>query len=244
MKTIKQYMLVSLGLLSLVLTPTACTSEVPNPSTQQGEFSISLTAADIHTELQTRTSISGVDINNFYVSLNDAEGISFMENKQFATITGANCILPAATGYELLVESCTESEATTLNNGFGAYRFVGSATFDIVAGEITPVAVNCVLQNAGLQIEFDESFTAKFPIYAVTTQDTRALVFNSDNQGIAAYYDVPDELVLSLRITGSSGGWDDRLDIIREVELNKGKITKILVTYSVESGSRIKLDTL
>jgi hypothetical protein len=239
MKIINAFIFALGTILSLIFVPTACTSEVPTADIQQGEFSISLTAADIHTELQTRTSISGVDINNFYVSLNDAEGISFMENKQFATITGANCILPAATGYELLVESCTESEATTLNNGFGAYRFVGSATFDILAGEITPVAVNCVLQNAGLQIEFDESFTAKFPIYAVTTQDTRALVFNSDNQGIAAYYDVPDELVLSLRITGSSGGWDDRLDVARQVELQKGKIIKLHVTYSVASGARI-----
>lgn len=232
-------MLVSFGLLSLVLTPTACTSELPNPSTQQGEFSISLTAADIHTELQTRTSISGVDINNFYVSLNDAEGTPLLVSKQYGAMTSADCILPVANDYRLLVESCSEAEATTLNNGFGAYRFAGDATFNIAANEKTSVAVNCEMLNAGLQIEFDESFTAKFPIYAVTTQDTRALVFNSDNQGIAAYYDVPDELVLSLRITGSSGGWDDRLDVTRQVELQKGKIIKLHVTYSVASGARI-----
>ena len=94
--------------------------------------------------------------------------------------------------------------------------------------------------NAGLQLVFDQTFINKFPVHAVTTQDSRALVFNAANQENVAYYDMSNEAQkMSLRITGSSGGWDDRLDITREVELQKGKIVKLHITYSATSGARI-----
>lgn len=74
MKTIRKYILSSLAMLSMALMPTACTNEVPTPEAQEGRFSLSLSAADIQTEVQTRASILGVDANNFYISLNEAEG--------------------------------------------------------------------------------------------------------------------------------------------------------------------------
>ena len=240
MKTIRKYILSSLAILSMALMPTACTNEVPTPETQEGRFSLSLSAADIQTEVQTRASILGVDANNFYISLNEAEGTPLLVSKQYSAMTDADYILPTANGYELLVESCSETEATTLNNGFGAYRFVGNATFDIVSNENTPVSVNCVMLNAGLQLVFDQTFINKFPVHAVTTQDSRALVFNAANQENVAYYDMSNEAQkMSLRITGSSGGWDDRLDVTREVELQKGKIIKLHITYSATNGARI-----
>lgn len=245
MKTIRKYILSSLAMFSLAFMPISCTNEVPTPTIQQGEFSLLLTAADIKTEIQTRAAIQGVDVNKFYVSLNEAEGTPLLVSKQYGTMTSADCILPVANDYRLLVESCSEVEATTLNNGFGAYRFVGNATFDIVSNENTPVSVNCVMLNAGLQLVFDQTFINKFPVHAVTTQDSRALVFNAANQENVAYYDMSNEAQkMSLRITGSSGGWDDRLDITREVELQKGKIIKLYVTYSVASGARIDTDCL
>ena len=240
MKTIRKYILSSLAMFSLAFMPISCTNEVPTPTIQQGEFSLFLTAADIKTEIQTRAAIQGVDVNNFYVSLNGAEGTPLLVSKQYGAMTSADCILPVANDYRLLVESCSEAEATTLNNGFGAYRFAGDATFNIAANEKTSVAVNCEMLNAGLQIVFDKSFTDKFPVHAVTTQDSRALVFNLDNQENVAYYDMSANVSeKSLRITGSSGGWDDRLDVTRQVELQKGKIIKLHITYSAASGARI-----
>ena len=245
MKTFRKYILSSIAMLSLAIMQTACSSEVPNPTPDQGNFSLLLTAADIQTEVQTRASIQGVDVNSFYVSLAEAEGTPLMEGRQYGTITFADCVLPAATGYKLWVESCTESEATALNNGFGAYRFYGEAVFDVQSGKKTPVAVNCTMVNAGLQVVLDKSFTDKFPVHAVTTQDSRSLVFSSNNPDAVAYYNMQaDVLPMSLRITGSSGGWDDRLDVTRQVELQKGKIIKLHITYSVASGARIDTDCL
>lgn len=240
MKTFRKYILSSIAMLSLAIMQIACSSEVPDPTSDQGNFSLLLTAADIQTEVQTRASIQGVDVNSFYVSLAEAEGTPLLSGRQYGTISSADCILPAANGYKIWVESCTEPEATTLNNGFGAYRFLGEAVFDVHADETTPVAINCIMVNAGLQIVFDKSFTDKFPIHAVTTQDSRTLIFNSQNTDNVAYYNMQaDVLPMSLRITGSSGGWDNRLDVTRQVELQKGKIVKMHITYSDASGARI-----
>jgi hypothetical protein len=240
MKTFRKYILSSVVMLSLAIMHTACSNEVPNPTPGQGNFSLLLTAADIQTEVQTRASIQGVDVNSFYVSLAEAEGTTLMVGRQYGTISFADCVLPTATGYRLWVESCTEAEATTLNNGFGAYRFFGDAVFDVQTDKSTPVTVNCTMVNAGLQVVLDKSFTDKFPVHAVTTQDSRSLVFSSNNPDAIAYYNMQtDVLPMSLRITGSSGGWDDRLDVTRQVELQKGKIIKMHITYSDASGARI-----
>lgn len=243
MKTFRKYILSSVVMLSLAIMHTACSNEVPNPTPDQGNFSLLLTAADIQTEVQTRASIQGVDVNNFYVSLAEAEGTPIMEGRQYGTISFADCVLPAATGYKLWVESCTESEATALNNGFGAYRFFGEAVFDVQTGKNTPVAVNCTMVNAGLQVVLDKSFTDKFPVHAVTTQDSRALVFSSNNPDAIAYYNMQaDVLPMSLRITGSSGGWSDRLDMTKSITLTKGKINVMKLTYSESSATARLID--
>ena len=240
MKTFRKYILSSVVMLSLAIMHTACSNEVPNPTPDQGNFSLLLTAADIQTEVQTRASIQGVDVNSFYVSLAEAEGAPIMEGRQYGTISFADCVLPVATGYKLWVESCTESEATALNNGFGAYRFYGEAVFDVQSGKNTPVAVNCTMVNAGLQVVLDKSFTDKFPVHAVTTQDSRSLVFSSNNPDAVAYYNMQaDVLPISLRITGSSGGWDDRLNVIRSVTLQKGKVIVVKLTYNESNGVRM-----
>lgn len=240
MKTFRKYILSSIAMLSLVIMQTACSSEVPNPTPDRGNFSLLLTAADIQTEVQTRASIQGVDVNSFYVSLAEAEGAPIMEGRQYGTISFADCVLPAATGYKLWVESCTESEATALNNGFGAYRFFGEAVFDVQTGKSTPVTVNCTMVNAGLKFEFEESFINKFPIHAATTKDSRSLVFNSDNQENVAYYNMNAEThEVEINLSGSSGGWDDRLNVTRSVTLQKGKVIVVKLTYSDGNGVRM-----
>jgi hypothetical protein len=127
-----------------------------------------------------------------------------------------------------------------LNNGFGAYRFFGKAVFDVQTGQSTPVTVNCIMVNAGLKFEFEESFINKFPIHAATTKDSRSLVFNSDNQENVAYYNMNAEThEVEINLSGSSGGWDDRLNVTRSVTLQKGKVIVVKLTYSESNGVRM-----
>ncbi|MCQ2212318.1 MAG: DUF4493 domain-containing protein [Bacteroidaceae bacterium] len=101
--------------------------------------------------------------------------------------------LPAGYGYSLVAENCTESDAETVNDGWGQKRFAGqSSQFAIKAGETTKVNVSCSVVNAGLSINFDESVTASYDSYTFTVTDgSRTIEFNSATAGKVAYFNVP-----------------------------------------------------
>ncbi len=213
-----------------------CTcEELPAEQTgKEGTFTLSLNAEDILTDVTTRGT---VDVSSFKVNLKDKNNIALFEGKAFNQLSDADRTLPASTGYQISVESCTQAEATTANDGWGAMRFTGNATFDIVSDQSTPVKVECTMGNAGLQIIFDALFTAKFPIYAATTQDDRALVFKQANPEAIAFYDAESENTsVTLKITGSKGGWEDRINVEKQIALTKGKITLLTISYDENSG--------
>ena len=228
-----------LSLIALVCTilQTGCTCDaVPTEptTTGNGTFALSVNADDIQTEVTTRGT---VDVSPFKVNLKDKNGVSLIEGKAYGQLSDADRTLPASTGYQISVESCTQAEATTANEGWGAMRFTGSASFDIISDQSIPVEINCSMENAGLKVAFDNSFTTKFPIYAATTADNRSLVFKGSNPNAIAFFDVEGENPsISLKLTGSAGGWEDRIDQIKTVGLTKGKITTLTVVYDDNSG--------
>ena len=107
----------------------------------------------------------------------------------------------------------------------------------MTAGTTTPVSISCTLQNAGITVEPTTSFTDKFPIYAITT-DARSLVWDSSHTGAIAYYDMTAEAdILELKVTGSKGGWEDRLNKNFTIDLQKGKVCKVTLQYDDNSGN-------
>lgn len=214
-----------------------CTcEELPAGQTgKEGSFSLSLNAENILTDVTTRGTI---DVSAFKVSLKDKNNVALFDGKAYSQLSDADRTLPASTGYQISVESCTQAEATTANDGWGAMRFTGNATFNIVSDQSTPVEIECTMGNAGLQIIFDELFTAKFPIYAATTQDNRALVFKQANPEAIAFFDAESENTsVTLKITGSKGGWEDRMNAEKKIALTKGKITLLTISYDENSGN-------
>ena len=205
---------------------------VPVPTDGVGTFALSLTQGDVQSEFITRSSLN-LDTDIFLISLSEADGTSLIEGKKLGALTEAECTLPAGTGYQIKAESCTPNEAVTLNGGWGMAYFVASTTFDIVSSQHTPVSLTCTMDNVGLQVVFDQSFLDKFPTHAVTTQDSRSIVFNQSTQERTAYFPVEGTFLnMKLRLTGSAGGWEDRLDVMKELTLSKGKIYTIKITYS------------
>ena len=227
----------SLIALVCIILQTGCTCDaVPTEptATGNGTFALSVNADDIQTEVTTRGAI---DVSTFKVNLKDNKGISLISGKAYGQLSDTDRTLPASTGYQISVESCTQAEATTANEGWGAMHFTGSASFDIVSDQSTPVEINCSMENAGLKVAFDNSFTTKFPIYAATTVDNRSLVFKGSNPDAIAFFDVEGENPsISLKLTGSAGGWEDRIDQTKTVGLTKGKITTLTVVYDDNSG--------
>lgn len=240
MKTLRKYLYTPIALLLSVTALVSCHNDMPKPESKEGVFALILNVEDIKTEVETRASLEGIDISTFCVYLTDTKGNSWLEEVTYGSLTEKDCILPIGEDYNIYIESCSETDATELNDGFGIYRFVGETVFDVEAGKTTPVSVNCSMANAGVKFEFEESFTNKFPIHAVTTLDSRSLVFKKDNQENVAYYNMDDETKeVEISLSGSSGGWDDRLNVARNVTLQKGKVIVVKLTYNESNGVRM-----
>lgn len=202
------------------------------PADGVGTFTLSLAQGDVQSEFITRSSLN-LDTDNFLISLSEADGTSLVEGEKLGALTEAECTLPAGVGYQIKAESCTPDESVTLNEGWGMAHFMASTTFDIVSNQHTPISLTCTMDNVGLQVVFDQSFLDKFPTHAATTQDSRSIVFNQSTQERTAYFPVEGaSLNMKLRLTGSAGGWEDRLDVMKELTLSKGKIYTINITYN------------
>lgn len=234
--TTTKHKILKIAVLSCCILNTGCNNDtIPSDPTEiNGELVLKLKAGDIKTEIITRSTLD-IDINSFKINLSENDGTPLFVNKLYGELNETDCTLPAESGYQITAESCSQDESVTQNGGYGYPRFVGEATFNITPRQETHVNIKCTMVNAGLQISFDQTFLDKFPTHAITTQDTRALVFNKNNADKIGYYEVNANKSLKLRLTGSAGGWEDRLDTIKEIILEKGKIKRLLITYTDNS---------
>lgn len=232
--TTTKHKILKIVALSCCILNTGCNNDtIPSDPTEiNGEFVLKLKAGDVKTEIITRSTLD-IDINSFKINLSENDGTPLFVNKLYGELNETDCTLPAASGYQIAVESCSQSESVSFNEGYGAPRFIGEATFDIIRSQRTQVDIVCTMVNAGLQISFDQTFLDKFPIHAITTQDTRSLIFKDSTSDNIAYYNLgQSEGSLSLRLTGTAGGWSDRIDLTKEITLTSGKITKLLITFN------------
>lgn len=226
----------------------SCTSELPSQGRGEGTFLLSLLTAEVTTEEISRAATFDFDVDTFKVTVADAKGLELIKRKAYGQITEVDRTLPVAQDYRIDVESCSPSEALETNNNWGKERFFGTATFAIAHNETTSLSIECTMANAGLVIIFDNSFVSKFPTYAATTQDVRSLVFkNTTTPGVAYYNTDQSTISVPVRFTGSSGGWNDRIDITKDVLLSKGKITRLRVKYndgtSTDGDANISFET-
>lgn len=227
----------SLVMLVVVLLHTSCDSDIMpvDAFAGQGSFALALEVGEVQSEVVTRNPL-GLDVEAFQINLIDPDGASLIDGKNLSELTEAECTLLAGTGYQIKAESCTPDEAITLNGGWGMAHFVASTTFDIVSNQHTSVSLTCSMDNAGVQFVFEQSFLDKFPIHAVTTQDSRSLVFNKDTQNKIAYYPIAEDgVTVRLKLTGSAGGWSDRIEIVQEMPISRGKIYTVNVAYNESS---------
>ena len=231
-------------LLSVVLLA-ACLSESEGPTgLHRGSFVLSLSADSLSVEVTTRAArqLTDQEAADYCVTLTHGDE-TLWEQKVYSQITEADRTQPVGTGYKVSAENCTAAEAETDNSGWGRKRIWGeSEPFEIkVSATPTLVTVPCQMVNAGLCVVFDASFTSRFPEYAVTTGDLRALkfdaargaVFDSQNrlqQGTIAYYNIGESgnrdipLVIS-----ASAGWDGTVRLTRTLTLQAGRTYRVKV---------------
>lgn len=203
----------------------------------EGSFSLRVNAEKVVVGEETRATVDA-DVNEFLIYLVNANGDKLIDGKKRGNLNAADYNVQSAAGYTITAKSCVPEETTMANDGWGAPYFMGETTFGVTAGATTPVSINCTLQNAGIVVEPTTSFTDKFPIYAITTNDARSLVWDSSHTDAIAYYDMTAEIAtLELKVTGSKGGWEDRLNKTFAIELQKGKVCKVTLQYDDNSGN-------
>lgn len=89
--------------------------------------------------------------------------------------------LSEGTGYNLIAESCTKTEAENQPSIYGQPRYAGSESFSIEANVETKVRVNCSMANAAFCIKKDDSFY--YPEFKVTAKlNGRSLTFTDEEQ--------------------------------------------------------------
>ncbi|MDO5488552.1 MAG: DUF4493 domain-containing protein [Bacteroidaceae bacterium] len=98
--------------------------------------------------------------------------------------------LSEGTGYNLIAESCTKTEAENQPSIYGQPRYAGSESFDIEANKSKTVTVSCSMANAAFCIKKDESFY--YPEFKVTaTLNDRSLTFTDEEQ--MGYFNVGED---------------------------------------------------
>lgn len=233
-------------LLSLLLV--SCVSEIDLPQTAEGQgmFALSLTASGLKTEVETRADedswqkLTATEAASYLITL-IKDGEKVWGPKVFSSITQTDCTQPVGTGYVVSAESCTTTEAESANGGWGKRRYYGESSFSITKDNTTDVHINCHIANAGLCVQFDESFTSYFTLgYSVTTDDGRALRFDentTDND--VAYYNIPDGATHTVHLlVNASAGWDGILHMERDLVMQPGRIYRLQVRKgAVETGT-------
>lgn len=222
-----------LPLLFASLLLTGCVTEMDNlqPINSRGSFTLGLYTDSLAVEVETRASrnLTEAEQRVFTVSLVQ-NGETIWSNIPFADITQADCTQPVGTGYVVSAESCSVAEAESANNGWGQRRYWGkSSSFNIKTNENTNVSVDCRMANAGLCVQFDETFTSYFTQgYSVTTDDSRTLRFDNTTTGRMGYYNVPEDATHTVHLLiNASAGWDGTLHIERDLVLQSGRTYRL-----------------
>lgn len=211
-KTSLRGMVLSIA-LSLILA--ACTTQDwPYSPHREGVGSIAVTLEGSQTRATTSV-ITKEEADLFLVTLYKGEDL-IAQQKMLGHL--GSLTFPAGYGYSLFVESITEQDALTLNEGWGAKRYTGqSKSFGIQAGQTTKVAVGCSVANAAVAVNIDSS--AQGCVVTLKTSDGRTL---TTTESRVAYVNVTIEEKPDVTITIEKDG-----EVVKETTLENLEASQV-----------------
>lgn len=234
-------------LLALLIVSCVSEFDLPKAADGQGMFALSLAAAGQGSNVQTRAD------EDSWQKLEPDEAASYritlIQNnetiwgpKLFSSVSETDCTQPVGQNYVVSAENCTTEEAESANDGWGQRRYCGeSSIFSITKDNTTDVRINCHIANAGLCVQFDESFTSFFTLgYSVTTDDSRGLRFDDKTPADrVAYYNIPEGSTRTVHLlVNASAGWDGILHLEHDLVMQPGRTYCLQVRKgAVETGT-------
>ena len=125
---------------------------------------------------------------DYLVSIKKGENL-IMSPVRYSQLSGP-IPLSEGTGYNLIAESCTKTEAENQPSIYGQPRYAGSKPFSIEANISKTETVKCSMANAAFCIKKDKSFY--YPYFTVTaTLNGRSLPFTDEEQ--MGYFNVGED---------------------------------------------------
>lgn len=190
--TMHKQILYTLSLMGLLSFAACSNEENPLLSEEMGEIRFSVVDT---TEVKITTKASlNFDVDEFKVSLSRGDEPIFT-NKRYGDIEGSTMNCSASPDYVLTVESCTEAEAESANQGWGQARATGKEEFAVAANESKTVTVNCGLANSSVSVDFSDYITSMYTSYSIelhaTDATSRTFTFDKSNYTFkTAYFNV------------------------------------------------------
>lgn len=163
----KKIFLICFTLLAGMLAFTACHSEtMEDTSTSKGELNLSSMKADVDMDIETvyvgSRAGTTVDVNNFLVTIYDAQSLQVQQWKYSE--------MPEIVSLAVGTYSIDVISAEAPSNGFDVPFYKGTATCEIKENELVDVpAITCKLANMLFSVVYDEEFQDKMGNDVVTT---------------------------------------------------------------------------
>lgn len=227
-----------LTIMAMAIMAVACTQKVDEPL-QYGELSVTLagepTVEVVSKALQTLEPTAPEAVG-YVVRIFDSSD-QMMYEKTYDAFEAQR--LPLGT-YYVTAENCTEAQAEA---GNGRMRLYGCSGDVIISAEdLTPTAtVNCVVTNAKVSVEYDESVADRFTGLQVTlaggTTEGRTLTIAQTATGVVTEtWFNPSELTYTISGTFIGSGMNKPVSITRSLTLEAKNNIKLLVKVNLENG--------
>ena len=185
-------------ILSVALLSCACTKTDFGPDgdgQDYGYLSLALSSDNDINQTKAVQAVSSTELSNWNVTVSQESG-SFVPVQCTANALGTKAFAEGT--YTVSVYNYADDDAAcAANSNWGAARYEGSNTVNVVKGQTTPVTVACgTAKNARFKVVFSDSFTAictdgsgnPSEGYTFTTAGSRNLVFSKTTAGNLAYY--------------------------------------------------------
>lgn len=232
MRRMKKLFYIIIASTTLLLT--GCLSENdPFAAMQEGTGRLAL-SIQADGKMQTRATegkpLTEEQQGKFLVSIKRGNTV-VLAPTVFNSLTADMLTVPTGSGYFVMAESCSETDA---ENGYGHPWLVGEASeLTVAKDQETKANLLCTPINAGVDVTMDESFSSQFNDYTLNaTYGSRTLTFTQNNTGITGYYNVPTNgatLSYTLTATRKTGG---NANASGTIALQRGKITRMVLKSS------------
>lgn len=219
----KQYLSLILFLFLLV----GCDSSDVPEAAGYGYINLNIDTNPEISVATTRAEDTGTDVSTYLITIKN-ENATYLSQKPYSIIQSTPLRFEAGT-YSIIAESCISTDAESANNRWGKARYYGSQEITVVTSQTTDAEIVCTMQNAKVNVEYDQTFKNIFgkdpeTPYNVTLyqegRHERILKFdeNASFSTQAAYFNILENA--SNKLIYTITGYYNGKKVVKEGEIN------------------------